>query len=225
MQGLVDIIVALAKFGPFGAVFPPGKLNGPGHLELLHLERPAAQIVIERIEEALDSGNPTKWVDALFANSDWRPHLVGAIALLLDDGKSLSPDGLWRAADTGSWVVPQLVVTAYFVDRNFPKEARVRIENGCPIVLPKSLSAVERHVSTGPGSTTQRSAKLPVSLVCVGKRVPSLQTWLDEICRTPSVAHLLEQDVDHASIIAQFWLSHLREQFAKRQRDLKPKAT
>jgi hypothetical protein len=217
--------MALAKFGPFAAVFQAGDLNVSGYLELLHLGQPTAQIVIDRIEKALVSSNPTQWVDALFADPDWRPHLVGAIALLLDDGKSLSPGGLWRAADSGSWVVPQLAVTAYLVDKDFPNEARVRIENVCPVAVPKDLSPLERHVSTGPGSTTQRSAKLMASLVFVGKRVPSLQTWLDDISRTPSVAHLLEQDVDNAPHIAEFWLSHLKEQFAKRHRDLKPKAT
>ena len=117
------------------------------------------------------------------------------------------------------------MVTAYLVDKDFPNEVRVRIENGCPISAPKKLFPVERHVSTGPGGTTQRSAKLLASLVYVVKRMPSSQTWLEDICRTPSVAHLLEQDLDSAPYIAEFWLSNLKEQFAKRPRDIKPKAT
>ena len=71
---------------------------------------------------------------------------------------------------------------------------------------------------------TQRSAKLLASLVCMGKRLPSLREWLDRESATPEIAELLEQDIDDAPRIAEYWLARLKEQFALRGRELKPRA-
>ena len=67
----------LSKFGPFAAVFSRGELAVPGHLELLDLHRPTSQVVLDRIERALAAGDSGRWLSALFADANWRPHLVG----------------------------------------------------------------------------------------------------------------------------------------------------
>ena len=44
----------LSRFGPFADVFARGDLAVPGHLELLGLRAPTAQIVLDRIARADD---------------------------------------------------------------------------------------------------------------------------------------------------------------------------
>jgi hypothetical protein len=104
--------MALTEFGPFAIAFDRGELKVPGYLELLGLNDNDSQVVIDRIERASATGDPRPWVDALLNDANWRPHLVAAIAFLLDDRDTLDRHLLWKAIDSGSWVTPQLVVTA-----------------------------------------------------------------------------------------------------------------
>ena len=146
------------------------------------------------------------------------------MALVLDDSRQFAPASLWRAVDAGSWVTPQLVVTAYFVDPEFPRSVVERIEALCPVSVPASLTPLERHSATGPANAVQRSAKMMSSLVFIGRRLPSLATWLDTMCADVEVAELLAQDVDDTADICEEWLEQLTFQFARRGRQLKPRA-
>jgi len=206
----------LDKFGPFADVFARGELAVPGHLELLGLHQPGAQIVISRIQRALDVGPSQHWIDALFDDPNWRPHLVGAIALILDSRQTLKPSALWRAVDAGSWVLPQLVVCAHIVDSDFPSQCRDRIRARAPVSPVLDLSPAERHSATGPGNVRERSSKLLASLATVGRRIPSLAPWIDEQCADPEVSTLISQDVDNAAGICEGWFVHLRNQFESR---------
>jgi hypothetical protein len=85
-----------------------------------------AQIVIDHIRDALAVRDAQRWVKALLADPGWRLHLVAAIAFLLDQPKALDCAPVWSAIDAGSWVTPQLVVTALFSDPTFPTRARER---------------------------------------------------------------------------------------------------
>jgi hypothetical protein len=185
---------------------------------------PTAQVVIDRIERALARDGALRFIDILFDDPNWRPHLVGAIALILDDGDRLEAGGLWRAIDAGSWVIPQLVVIALMVDREFPARLVERVESLCPVSVPLGLSPAERHSATGPGSSRQRSAKLLASLLSVGTAVPSLSSRIAGFREEPAVVELLKQDVDKASDIAASWQRQLVEQFRLRGRALKPKS-
>jgi hypothetical protein len=194
-------------------------------MELLGLQNRAAQVVIDRIEQALARDGVFQFVDRLFDDPDWRPHLVGAIALVVDDGDNLDPRPLWRAIDAGSWVIPQLVVTALMVDRDFPERLVDRVERSCPISVPLGLSSIERHSASGPASNIERSAKLLASLLSVGSAVLSLASWIAGVRERPTVVDLLGQDFDNAPSIAAAWHRALVEQFSLRGRALKPKAT
>lgn len=215
--------MSLSKFGPFATVFTQSPRSVPGHLELLGLQHDTAQVVIDLIQAVVSTGEAGGWIDALFDDPNWRPHLVGAMALILDDSQHFAPTGLWRAVDAGSWVTPQLVVTAYFIDREFPQRLVERIETMCPVSVPESLTPLERHSATGPADPIHRSAKLMTSLVFMGRRLPSLSTWLDATCANARIAELLAQDVDAAANICEDWLEQLQLQFARRGRQLKPK--
>lgn len=221
--------MTLPQFGPFAAVFEKGELAVPGHLELLHLHQPGAQIVIDRVERALSTGDPARWVAALFRDVNWRPHLVGAIALLLEQSGTLDRSLLWRAIDAGSWVTPQLVVTAVFVDPSFPERARVSVDEQCPGSVPAGLTPAERHGATG--RTRGPSAKMLASLLAASAAIPSLERWAADLQRDARVEQLRKKDVwtedewNSSSEIAVSWMSNVRRAFLERGRTLAPRAT
>jgi hypothetical protein len=214
----------ISKFGPFAGAFEKGELTVPGHLELLNLHGPGADVVIDRIQLALLTEEPRRWVDALFDDPNWRAHLVGAIAILLDGGARLDTVAMWRALDSGSWVTPQLVVTAYFADPVFPEHLIERVKRRCEVTVPSALSPVERHSATGPGGTVHRSAKLLVSLLSMGKRLPALSSFLQQASAEPDLAALLEKDIDNAAAITDSWCTQVITHFATRQHVLIPRA-
>jgi hypothetical protein len=216
--------MTIAKFGPFASVFEKGELTVPGYLELLHLHGPGADVVIDRIQLALATEEPRRWIEALFDDRNWRTHLVGAIAILLDGGTRLDTVALWRALDSGSWVTPQLVVTAYFADPAFQEHLMERIRHRCQVNVPSALSPVERHSATGPGGTVYRSANLLASLLSMGKRLPALSLFLQQASADPDLAALLEKDIDNAAAITDSWCTQLIAHFAARHHVLIPRA-
>jgi hypothetical protein len=218
--------MSLTEFGPFAAVFERGELNVPGHLELLHLHGPGARIVVDRIARALADGDPAQWVAALFRQANWRPHLVGAVALLLDQNETLDRELLWEAVDAGSWVIPQLVAAAVFVDSNFPQRAVARVARLCPVAIPVGLTTAQRHSATGPEGTHARSAKMLASLLSASESVPSLARWRLDCQREASVESLLKGDEWNGSgKIVTSWTSNAQRVFLERGCRLAPKAT
>ena len=147
--------MSFEKFGPFAPAFEPEGLSVPGYLELFALNEPRAQVALDLIERALSAGDPRPWVDLLLGDPDWRPHLIGAMAVILDEGRSLDPGCLWAAMDRSSWVSPQLAVTAYLVDGRFAARARERLEGG------------------------RASAKLCAALAHLCRKLPSSSGWRD----------------------------------------------
>ncbi len=208
------------QFGPFAAVLKsPG---APAPLTLLSMRGAEANAVIGRIEEALSADDAVRWVGALFASPDWRPHLIGAVALILDAGRRLDSAGMWHAIDAGSWVTPQLVTTAYFTDPSFAERVRERIDGNCVVSVPANLSAAERHRATGPATPEQRSAKLLASLVRIGMLAPSLTGWLRTAASRPELAALQAADRDKSGNIAENWLKNIERQFKSMGRTLAP---
>jgi hypothetical protein len=216
--------MSLEKFGPFASAFENGQLAVPGYLALLNLDGPDTDVVIDRIQSSMRSEDLVRWVDALFDDPNWRAHLVGAIAVLLDGGARLTAAPLWGAIDAGSWVTPQLVVTAYFADPNFPEHLIARLDHRCEIAVPSGLSPFTRHSATGPGGAVHRSAKLLSSLLCIGKRLPALASFLERASAEPDIAELLGKDIDNSSTITDRWYTQLTAHFASRQRELTPRA-
>lgn len=216
--------MSLAQFGPFANVFEASGLPVPGYLVLLNLGGPEVQIVIDRVAKALSQGNSQKWIDALFDDVNWRPHLVGAIAMILNERSSFSCASLWRAIDRGSWVIPQLVVTGFYADPTFVEQCRTRIDTAGPISVPQGLSPIERHSATGPAGVSARSSKLLASLVAVGRRIPSMESWLEQACLRSEIQELIKQDIDNSASITSEWLESVTESFAERGRKLSPKA-
>jgi len=212
------------EFGPFEAVFEKGELEVPGYLKLLNLLKPEAQIVLDRIERALSAGDPAPWVAALLGEPNWRPHLVGAIAFLLDQSQKLDCELLWRTVDHGSWVIPQLVVTAVFVDPSFPERARARVAEECPVAFHPGMA--KYGIAPRPGASREPSAKMLASLLAASAELPSLARWAEELRREARIQKLLEDDAWNGSekIVAS-WMRSVRTAFRERGRVLTPKST
>jgi hypothetical protein len=209
-----------AEFGPFAGVL---KSRGePAPLILLSMRGAEAGAVIDRVEQAMGSEDAVRAVDALFASPDWRPHLLGAVALILDSGRRFDPSAMWKAIDAGSWATPQLVTTAYLIDPSFADRLRDRLDATCAVVIAPNLSAVERHRATGPATPEQRSAKMLASLVRIGMLAPALAGWLRTASSRPELAALQAADRDKAGNIAENWLKNVENQFRARGRVLAP---
>jgi hypothetical protein len=209
-----------AEFGPFAGVL---KSRGePAPLILLSMRGAQVGAVIDRVEQAMGSEDAVRAVDALFASPDWRPHLLGAVALILDAGRRFDPSAMWKAIDAGSWVTPQLVTTAYLIDPSFADRLRDRLDATCAVVIAPNLSPVERHRATGPATPEQRSAKMLASLVRIGMLAPALAGWLRTASSRPELAALQAADRDKAGNIAENWLKNVESQFRARGRVLAP---
>jgi hypothetical protein len=201
--------MSFPEFGPFAAAFESTGLKVPGYLTLLNFGQDDALIVIDRIAEALRCNDSQKWVTALFDANNWRPHLVGAIAILLDQRTTLDVAPLWSAIDAGTWVTPQLVATAYFSDPAFASRALKRMNNGCPVTVPAGLDPLMRHVATGPAGTSGRSGKMAASILAVSSKFPSLaiheSTWRAD----PKLQPLLDEDQawDGSEEITKRWMA------------------
>jgi hypothetical protein len=90
----------------------------PLYLELLSLSPgQGSELALYSIRVAIDqSPNVGVEIAALFAEVNWRPQLVGAVALLAGAGGDQTLSALWDAFDSGSWVSPQLVVLQGRID-------------------------------------------------------------------------------------------------------------
>ncbi len=104
------------RFGVFEPVFTSGRngASGPGwYLVLINLNSDGAAAV-RVVSECLGrSRSPRTDIAALLLTGEgWRPQLVGCVALLMAPQSDRPLDELIRAIRNGSWVAPQLLVTA-----------------------------------------------------------------------------------------------------------------
>ncbi len=201
-------------FGPFSAAFEPGGLEVPGYLTLLHMSDPDCRVVIQRVRSALRSNDAREYIVKLLTDSNWRPHLVAAVAVLLSEDPGDFSSALWSAVDAGSWVAPQLIATLALSDSEFVANAKHHIHQCCPVSVRVGLPPLERHSATGPASIQQRSAKNLAALVAILGRMPASASWLQSEIADAEVTRLLQTDIDSSGEIAQEWLDALCRQFA-----------
>src|SRR6267142_3631072 len=215
--------MSFPQFGPFAAAFGSSGLDVPGYLTLLNLGQDDALIVIDRIAEALRGSDSQKWVTALFADPNWRPHLVGAIAILLDQRTTLDVAPLWSPIDAGCWVTPQLIATAYFSDPAFASRALDRMTNGCPVTVP-GLDPLMRHVATGPAGTNGRGGKMAASILAVSSNFASLAIHEGAWRADPKLRPFLDEDRawDGSEGITKRWMASVAGYLLKRGITLSP---
>ncbi len=162
-----------------------------------------------------DSRRAAEFIPPLFDDPDWRLHLEGAAAVLLSPYRESYSRYLWSAIDTGSWVAPQLVVTAYFTDPKFIVQARVRIESGCFVSPPADLDPLSRHSLTGPASVEERSAKNLVSLITMLEHIPSELLWLEGLQKKPETQRLMSLDRDDSGDIVRKYFIAIQAVFGR----------
>jgi hypothetical protein len=115
-----------AGFGVFSPLFEARA----DYLVLLRLNMPEAKRVVTKlVEQCHLSSACHKEVGSLFDPSDWRPHLVGAVALSALPYDQESSGKLGGAVDRGSWVTPQLAVAAFIRDPAFADQAGARVRS------------------------------------------------------------------------------------------------
>lgn len=209
----------MIEFGPFARVFEKGELRVPGHLILLGLrERRSSRpeldersMVFRRVLAAVEHPEADAFILALFADLNWRPHLVAAIAALLKPSDQVCA-ALWRAIDGGSWVTPQLAAAAYFLDPDLPANIRGRVG---------TFDAPRPPVRTSSGE--RRSAKLVTSLMALADRVPVLDDWRRQRLQGKEFRDILASEADKFAGLTLGWLERCREVFAKEGRPLSPR--
>lgn len=186
------------SLGTFHSCFKKGKLPVPGYLELLHLiDKDTVPIVFERIEMVLAKGGYEDDLLILINDTNWRPHLVAAVALLLMDDASTFIESLWNMIEkSGSWVTPQLLVAAFLLDPSFEERALRRIELRCPVPFRGGHSEdVVEHSSKELGA---------LCFLCAQSENESERSVVAR--SAPEVLQMVRADPDQGQEIASRWL-------------------
>lgn len=213
-----------ALYPSFGALFEAQQGSTVSlYLELLNLADPhGTELAVSAIQRSLMlSPDSDAEIVALLEDVNWRSQLVGATAILIGGASDRTLAALWHAMDCGSWVSPQLAVTAFLADPDFELQARSRIEARCPLRTEKleSLGWLGRHTAAGPGSLEDHSAKLFSALIHLYKHQPMddvARRWLDGILSEEANVNFLRSDDDQGDQIAADWLVEAK-QIAARQ--------
>ncbi len=204
--------MTLENFGPFASMFQATDGELPAYLSLLHLESSDAETALRQVQLIIQEPKWERFATRLLLDPNWRPHLVACAALICRPKQEVMP-ALWQAFDTGSWVAPQLAVTAYFSDIQFVERAKFRIDTGCSVTPPRDLSPLERHSATGPAGTAQRSAKNMASLLNLCGRRAGLSSWVANTRAQPTVIAMLrcDENGDKSANIVDHWFRRISE--------------
>jgi len=192
----------------------------PPYLEFLSLasNNEVVDSSIATIVDAIEDFPIRKEVLSYLGKGGWREHLVAAIvALLLKDKEDFS-EGLWQAFDRGSWVQPQLAVTAFFTDPSFSENAVTRLRTGC-LVLRADKNWWQKHVSRyirrGPADKAESSAKGAASLFAVCGWIRTLEAEVLSLSSSRTLSQLLSADRDRSGEIADMWRRNIEAAFQR----------
>ena len=207
-------------FPSFAPLFERSEgVSVPLYLTLIgSLTQEDAQITIPIVRRCVaESPDATAEVMALFADYNWRPQIVGAVALLTGLVNTKILHALWTAFDSGSWVSPQLAVTASQCDPDFASEARQRIEAGCPINTSRldGIDWATRHSAAGPISFAMHSSKALASLVTICQIIPDVAPWLEQVIADENISGLLQGYTDGAEHIVTYWYKGIESVFPR----------
>lgn len=191
-------------FGTFEPVFQ----SAHGYLALLNLSSGDEAEAVDLVRRCCQKvPHPVPEICRLLADSNWRPHLVAAVAAIL-----VKPDrdvvrSLWHRMDMGSWVSPQIGVALYIVDPDFEVESRRRLEAECPLNISElaSMTALERHVAAGPAGSVERSAKSASTLIQLLKMKTPIPAWVQGLADSERIRTLVAMDIDGSAAIAEKW--------------------
>ncbi|MEM7199790.1 MAG: hypothetical protein AAF628_05960 [Planctomycetota bacterium] len=152
----------------------------PGYLELLHLRGPGAAVVLRRILIALQHRDAEPCLRALFADANWRPHLVGGLAALARGAPDVC-GSIWQAVGR-SWAAPQLAVALFFLEPGLAAGLRAQFAGGL-VGSPKAIA----------------------SLLEIAGWLPELREWRAQTLARQDVRAALSAGVDHAVALVSDW--------------------
>lgn len=199
---------------PDFGVFEPVFQTAHGYLALLHLGSGDAPKAVELVSDCCRKiGDPFPNICRLLMDSNWRPHLVASVAVIISGYNADATKCLWRCIDTGSWVTPQIGVALRLVDPHFEHLSRIRLESGCSVDLSdlQSMQEPERHSAAGPAGVLGRSAKAAATLLQLLQTVSPTPSWLEQVSNSEDLRVLVAQDIDGSAAIADSWMHRIRE--------------
>jgi len=208
----------LAAFGPYAALFEPLQDVVLPYLTLLHMGD-GARKVVQCIKDVVGSNEDLEAATSvLLRDENWRPHLVGAVAVYLGVQTAETLEQVWRTLDAGSWVVPQLAAVLSLVDRHFLTASLERLTKRCPIIkYPdyETSDPIEGHVARGPANTSERSCKAVSSLLFLLSKDYPEDRDVVVLMNDPGIAEMIADDVDDGARIALEWRHQLIAQAAR----------
>lgn len=191
------------------ATFTPALFRDAGvhpYLSLLSMyDEPESRAAMSVVRAAVqNSPDVEQEVEVLLGELNWRPNLVGGVAILSRALTTQTLNALWRALDRASWVSPQLAVTAYLCDPSFENRARSRIESGCPIHYDSSdaMDALKPFRS--------HSGKTLAVLVYLCQQSDAARSWLPDALNKEHIQSVLSEEYDGGETIAASWLEKAR---------------
>lgn len=115
----------------FDALWTKDGEGHPGHLPLLGLYDCARELDILRAAVHRDDAPAT--IRAMLRETNWRPTLVAATAVVFLPRDATYALDLWAALDEASWASPQVAVVLALHDPDFVGRAVERVARYCPI--------------------------------------------------------------------------------------------
>ncbi len=200
--------MAQKRFGIFSPIFESGD-----YLSLLNLDsNEAVTAVFAVVKCCRSSKTPHHEIVGLLDDANWRRHIVAAVAVSALNYEPASMIKIWATFDSGSWVTPQLAVSAFLRDPNFSELAKARILARCPLESSRldSMTPLERHIAAGPAGMLPRSAKAAAELLRLVELLQPHPEWLPTERSSPDLVALLADDVDRAALIGEEWLAKLK---------------
>ena len=199
---------------PEFGIFEPVFASPHGYLALLGLGGSDADKAVALVRNCCaNASNPFPDICRLLDDTNWRPHLVAAVAVIVSGFNSEAVARLWKRVDCGSWVTPQITTALFLIDPEFESQARARLEAKCPVNLTEGLAMTpaERHSATGPEGTIERSAKTGASLLQLVAMLSPMPDWVQEIRSSNDLQFLLARDIDNSDGIALHWLNRIQQ--------------
>ena len=184
-------------FPSFGPMF--AKAGDVGrYLKLLNLGDGAPEAIAVAKECADRAPDLRRELEALLRGENWRPHLVGAIAMMASVRSEQTLGYLWERLERGSWVVPQLAATAELIDRRFTERGADLLALLCDKIRPDDQASLADAPPTDPRAFRDDG------LHNDGKTVAALAALLDAPIHG-SAQRLADQDRDRAGAVAKGW--------------------
>jgi len=166
-------------FGAFAPLFE----DSIAYLTLLNCDHGSKDAIALVMKCCAAVSNPYRDICQLLRQPNWRPNLVGAVAIAALGHDPEATSQLWVTIDRGSWVTPQLAATAFLRDPQFTDHALERLQRGA-----------------------MRSAKAASSLVHLLQRLPPRSGRVIVSPTSAEINKLLNEDKDSSGKIAECWL-------------------